>query len=285
MLGIDYANVDGNTMPNLTAARAAGLRFAILRATYGTWTDPHFVRDWEMHLAAGIVRGAYLFLRCDDERKTPEAQVDAFVASVRGKLTVRDLPPVLDVEIPGGLERVGWKPEHARAWFMRAWVRMREVFGIPPLVYTSARVISEDLGGVVPFMSSPFWLAKPWPWKLHAQAQLTPPPHGPLLTAGGRGFSELAQWFVYQYQGDALGFPGFNKTTDVNRFRVVGPGAVGPHVSWLRRRLIPGDTADVFDACLTEHVRDVQGAHGLVVDGFVGAATFGPIAWTGGAPV
>ena len=61
MLGVDYASVDSNGRPNLDAAKAVGLRFAFVRATYAKWADLTCARDRDAIRAAGLVFGAYMF--------------------------------------------------------------------------------------------------------------------------------------------------------------------------------------------------------------------------------
>jgi GH25 family lysozyme M1 (1,4-beta-N-acetylmuramidase) len=60
ILGVDAASVAGNKNINWTAAKAAGLSFAILRSNYGDQQDTMFAREWDRIREAGLVRGAYL---------------------------------------------------------------------------------------------------------------------------------------------------------------------------------------------------------------------------------
>jgi general secretion pathway protein A len=62
--------------------------------------------------------------------------------------------------------------------------------------------------------------------------------------------------------------------------RVLGPGATGAEVLWLRQRLAlaTGDplsepVSEVFDAALAAQVRDFQRARGLQPDGLAGPRT------------
>ena len=73
ILGIDTASVAGNKKIDWTAAKAAGLSFALLRAAYGVDTDSTFTREWPRLAESGLMRGAYLFLRFPrGNKKAPE---------------------------------------------------------------------------------------------------------------------------------------------------------------------------------------------------------------------
>lgn len=285
ILGIDCAAVDGNLDPAWSVARSDGLaRFALLRGAYGDTPDQTFHRDWPAVAAAGITRGAYLFLRFPRTGQPPPAsprdQAQAFVDTV-GELTHRDFPPALDIEFGLGRRATGLTAAQALDWVLEAWTHLRTAYGVPPLVYTSARIWSEELDDLAApaLADSPLWVAKPWPW--------------PVRTAARRDGSAFAngafeprvpspwggQWFIHQYQGDALGFPGFSSTVDVNRFRDIPLGATGDHVAWLQRRLaIPG--SGVFDATTRAAVVAHQTTHGLVPDGIVGPRTFASLCWS-----
>src|SRR2546426_8942400 len=119
IFGLDIASVDGNKNPNWVRAKAEGsISFAIIRSNWGVWKDPVF-NDWPKMKDAGIVRGAYLFLRFPppilkyNEKKVPDpvSQAKALIKTV-GPLNESDLPPSLDVEFPGGREVTGMTAKH-----------------------------------------------------------------------------------------------------------------------------------------------------------------------------
>lgn len=285
ILGIDCAAVDGNLKPAWAVAKASGpIRFAFLRGAYGDAPDAAFPREWPALGAAGVTRGAYLFLRFPrvghPAPARPRAQVDAFVDTV-GVLTHRDFPPTLDLEFEHGRRATGLTVGESLAWVLEAWEQLKAAYGAPPLVYTSARVWREELDDVAAprLAESPLWVAKPWPWAVR-----TPAHRDAAAFTGGAFEPEVpspwgSQWFIHQYQGDALGFPGFSSTVDVNRFRAIPPGATGDHVAWLQRRLrIP--TSGVFDVATRSAVIAHQIAQGLVPDGIVGPRTFASLCWS-----
>ncbi len=287
IVGVDYASVDEDKTPDYAALRracaAAGSTagFAIMRGAYGTWADPVVQRDWRAASAAGLTCGAYLFLRLPVRgySGTPEDQVSTFARSV-GTLTSADLVPILDVEDAGLAAQDELDLVH------RAWSTMRSIYGVSPMIYTSNRVWVEDLDDLPAgeMVDSPLWLAKPWPWPLRTVAQLSPVPFSdpanprdPVVPApwGARN------WWIHQYQGDALPVPGFTSTVDLSRFRVMGGGTgeTGDRVAWLQRR-IGAVVTRTFDAATAARVRSFQSAHGLVVDGVVGPRTFAAVAWS-----
>lgn len=284
-VGPDYASVDGNAPPDFVAAKKAGARFAIPRAVYGRsvttgskepFRDPVWARDKDRIRAAGLKLTGYLFL-CFPKpgvfTPEPEVQVDAYADYVI--LTPnQDLVPMFDVE-----ESSPMTADQMYEWTLRAAKRFRHHYGVWPGMYSGARVWEENLGNheAGELANCPLWLAKPWPWVINSQVHLDGAP-----TFSPKLIPEFGnQWFIYQYQGDAIGWPGFNKTVDANRFRVFGPGAKGDHVKWTQHRLgfrgtaVDGD----YGPQTTAAVKALQAKYKLAADGFVGLDTFTPLGW------
>jgi len=292
-LGIDYASVDDNAPPNWTLAKqpssdGSRLTFVIARAAYGNWADTTFTRDWSGMKSAGLVRGPYLYPRYRNgqgELMPIASQVDALQRAITaggGLDPGKDLPPALDIESSGGPVAAGCTAEQALEWYRELWNAMREAFGVIPMIYTSARVWLEDLDNLLApdLATSPPWLAKPWPWKIRTTAQRSVSkafsggaydPNVPIPWGGGN-------WWIHQYQGDAINFPGFNKTVDINRFNLMKVGAKGSRVSWVQRRV--GTTPDGDFGPKTEAaVKTFQTKYGLSADGVIGPLTFAPLCW------
>lgn len=293
LLGIDYASVDDNAPPNWTLAKqpsadGSRLSFVIVRAAYGTWVDTTFVRDWAGIKAAGLIRGPYLYPRYKNgqgELVPIAMQVDALARAITaagGLIPNHDLPPALDIESAGGPVAFGLPAEQALLWYRELWDAMHATFGVAPLVYTSGRVWLEDLDNLLSpeLATSAAWLAKPWPWKVRTPAQRSVSkafsggaydPQVPIPWGGGN-------WWIHQYQGDAINFPGFTNTVDVNRFNLMKIGATGARVSWVQRRV--GVTADgTFGPATEAAVKAFQTKHKLAADGIIGPATFAPLCW------
>lgn len=87
-----------------------------------------------------------------------------------------------------------------------------------------------------------------------------------------------ATWHIHQFQGDAVGFPGFSSTVDIDRFNPLELGISGGRVSWLQQRV--GCAVDGSFGPATEMaVRAFQESHGLVVTGTMDVATFAALTW------
>lgn len=292
------ASVDGNTPPDWRAARKAGVNFAILRASFSLYSrarkkytimpDPTFKRDWAK---VPVTKGAYMF---PEPRSLtgPEDQVAVFAASVEeaGGLTPGvDLPPVLDIEFPGGLTK-GKTPAQKKAirrtmtqWMVDAAHALRETYDIWPMLYTSARVWDGDdddtlnadtLTEVVGVLKEcPLWLAR-YPYKLRTKAVLTPPAgHPPIPKMWGPG-----NFWVWQYQGDALKTPGFSSTVDLNKFNYMKIGEKGERVKWVQSRI--GTKPDgAFGPESQKALIAFQKSKKITVDGIVGPGTFAALCW------
>jgi lysozyme len=179
------------TSVDWAAAHQAGVEFAFVRVSDGLqFMDPKFPAYWSGAKAAGVIRGAYQFFRPAED---PIAQADLLLGQM-GPLGVGDLPPVLDVEVSGGLTTAGV------AASVRAWVaHVTAAIGRPPIVY--AGLYSwHDLTGSANVTTSPLWVA---------QYTTAPCPNIP---------TPWTRWLFWQYSatGSVAGIPG--ATLDVNVF-------------------------------------------------------------------
>jgi GH25 family lysozyme M1 (1,4-beta-N-acetylmuramidase) len=281
ILGVDTASVAGNKKIDWVAAKAAGLSFAIIRAHWGDQKDTAFDREWPRIAEAGLVRGGYLFLRFPRAGKPapdPEAQAAAMARSL-GDLAPGDLPPTLDVEFPGkGRVDTGLTVAECIDRVMRAHAVLKRAFGASPIVYTSARVWRDDLRNtpVPELLGSPLWLARYYfksgsAVRTGAAFHAMPTPPVPVPWGGAD------DWWIHQYQGNAVGFAGFpSGKVDMNRFNPLYRGS-GPRVRWVQRRL-GLDPTGRFDATTAAAVGDFQRRHGLVADRIVGPRTFARLA-------
>jgi lysozyme len=289
--GIDTASVDDNKNPDWMRAKAqVPLDFAIIRSNFGTVPDPVFPRDWPKLKEAGIVRGAYLFLRFPHSTRgrppDPVAQAKAFIATV-GNLDESDLPPTLDVEFPGeGRKETGMTARQLLDGVRVAWKTLRAYYGVAPIIYTSARVWNEDLCNLpAPDLAeSPLWV-KYYPFRKG------PARYGPQTFAGGRfnppvppPWGDATNWWIHQYQGDAVKLPGFPGTVDMNRFNTMIRGTTGDRVRWVQRRLgMPQSGA--FDAAAERALRAFQNKKGIGADGVINPRTFAFLCWSVPIPV
>ena len=270
--GLDTASVGGNKNPDWARAKSAGrISYAIIRGAWGIWKDPVFDRDWPKMKAAGIVRGAYLFLRFPHHKyprcPSPVAQAKAFILAV-GKLEKTDFPPSLDVEFPGGRAETKLTARQCLDGVREAWKVLKDHYGVAPIIYTSARVWHEDLSDLPApdLVESPLWLARYFDFKKG------PFVRDPNRFAGGRRtppvpppWGDATNWWIHQYQGDAVALPGFpTGNIDMNRFNVTKPGAVGDRVRWVQRRL-GVQVSGSFDAATTAALKSFQRKSGLPI--------------------
>ncbi len=134
-----------------TRAKAAGIEFSFIRVSDGINTiDTKFPEYWAGAKSAGVLRGAYQFFRPNQDAI---AQADLLLSKM-GALQPGDLPPVLDVEVSGGVS----KAEVAAG--IEAWItHVTAATGRTPIVYTGLYSWA-DLAGSPDVTTSPLWLAQ-----------------------------------------------------------------------------------------------------------------------------
>lgn len=289
-LGIDTASVAGNKAIDWAAAKAAGCRYAIFRGTYVTWPDPTWKREADRARKHGITVGAYMFPVMDRNRPTPEEQVAAFARAV-GPLSPGELPPILDVEYSGGIAKTGRTRAELLAWIRAAVAALKQTYGIPPMIYTSARIWDgrdpdsldvDGLGVPVPeLLACPLWLAR-YPFKSGIKAVLHPTHVSSIpLPPVPKAWIDASNVWIHQYQGNAIGFPGCSGAVDMNKFFDLVEGARGERVRWLQRIL--GISVDgQFGPLTRSAVIEFQKNHQLSPDGVVGPRTFARLCWANG---
>jgi GH25 family lysozyme M1 (1,4-beta-N-acetylmuramidase) len=284
ILGIDTASVAGNKSIDWTAAKAAGLSFAIIRSNYGDGQDTVFAREWDRIRAATLVRGAYLFLRYPRDGKKvsePERQAKAMINAI-GPIQPGDLPPTVDLEFPGGgRAETGMTVAECLTWILRARGILKNEYGVDPIIYTSARVWRDDLGNSKSdaLADCPLWLAR-YPFKKGTAVRSGAAFEGIAAPPVPPPWGDADNWWIHQYQGDATGFPGFLPVTsnvDMNRFNPLYKGS-GARVRWVQRRL-QIDPTGKMDIPTKAALMEFQAKRGLVADAIVGPRTFAYLAW------
>jgi GH25 family lysozyme M1 (1,4-beta-N-acetylmuramidase) len=290
--GLDSYSGDNNTSRDWVRARnEAHISFAIFESNWGILRGAAFSREWAAMKAAGLVRGAYLFLRLPNpvlDRKNgqppdPVAQARAFINTV-GTLAPGDLPPSLDVEVAGGLNGLSrtnaTEVARRRVEFVRAACKtLKDFYKVAPILYTSLRVWQEELlrPALPELIESPLW-AKDYPFKagkVHVGPSVTrfaprvPPPWG-----------DSTNWWIHQYQGDAIGLPGFEPgNVDMNRFHTTVRGDSGERVKWVQRRLGIAQNG-IFDDAMEAGLRVFQVRNGLPASPLVDPRTFAYLCWS-----
>jgi lysozyme len=138
--------------------RATGQRFVVAKATEGDgYRDPSLVNNWTGAKAAGLLRGAYHFFRCNVDAKK---QADNYINYVRTLKDDGELPPVLDLETHDNVKKEKIIPA------VKVWLdRVEAAFGKKPIIYSGFYFLKDYLseaGGGPPAWAKdyPLWLAQ-----------------------------------------------------------------------------------------------------------------------------
>lgn len=133
----------------------SGQRFAIVKATQGTdYVNPYFQSDWAGARAAGLVRGAYHFAEPALPVSTAVAQAEHFIRTAGTTREQGDLPPILDLEITGGLA-----PNQLVAWTAAFLDTVRALTGRAAVIYTDPSFWVQAMGDTTDFDAYPLWIA------------------------------------------------------------------------------------------------------------------------------
>ena len=188
------------------AVRAAGFRFTFIKASEGVTADldnPYYTTDWSAAGNVGLLRGAYHFARPALPISTAQLQARNFVAVTGSMQGAADLPPVLDVEVSGGLGQADLV-----AW-VQAWLtEVENLTGRRPMIYTGLNFWNGATGGSSALSGYRLWFAR----------YLTAPSPGPLPN----GFGSATFW---QYTSTAR-IAGITGNVDVSRYCCPTPNLV-----------------------------------------------------------
>ena len=177
--GIDVSHYQGEIDWNAVAAH--GARFAFIKATEGVDNvDPQFATNWQAAHAAGLLRGAYHYF---DPSQDAAKQADHFLQTVT--MDDASLPPVVDVEVSGGLS-----PSDLSS-ALRVWLeKVAEGSGSKPIIYADPTFWRSHIVG--DFSEYPFWIAEygpeahvpddwsSWTFWQHSQSGQVPGVTGPV---------------------------------------------------------------------------------------------------------
>jgi lysozyme len=181
--------------------QATGINFVVVKASEARTQDPLFQQHWAGAKAAGLLRGAYHFLR---QATDPQAQVDAFLNALGGD--PGELPPTLDIE------DTRMTSPSAMAAAAQFWLRAVEsALHRKPMIYTAAWWWNPGLffGGRYPDWAPSYdlWVAS-WPMKKSVPtiAQIEQAQFKPIMP------KSWTSWRFWQYSGDAATVPGITNT-------------------------------------------------------------------------
>jgi peptidoglycan hydrolase-like protein with peptidoglycan-binding domain len=179
-----------------------------------------------------------------------------------------------------------------------AWRVLKDHYKVAPMIYTSFQVWVDNMpkdDPVLDLLESPLWVTPYYVGKKHnplldpkkvaahklASHKWYPPAwkkgdhHDPPLPPP---WGDLSNWWIHQYQGDAINFPGFSGDVDMNRFHTMMPGETGDRVKWVQRKLSISETGS-FDATMEKALTSFQTEYGLPADAVIGPATFARLCW------
>jgi len=147
--GVDVSKYEGTI--NWPEVKASGVAFTFVRVSDGLNSpDATFDTNWSGSRAAGVIHGAYQFF---EPAQDPIAQADMLLNKM-GTFEADDLPPVIDVEVTGGL---GPTAVHTA---VQKWIdHVAAAIGRPPIVYVGAYFWDDQVGGAND-TSSPLWHAQ-----------------------------------------------------------------------------------------------------------------------------
>jgi GH25 family lysozyme M1 (1,4-beta-N-acetylmuramidase) len=176
------------------AVKASGQSFTFIKATESVnYTNPHFAKDYAAAAGAGLYRGAYHVARPSLAAGSAAAQARYFASVIGPQTTAGTLPPVLDLEQAGGLNR-----DQLISWTSTFLTTLRSLTGRTPILYSYPSFLQGSLGSTTAFRGYPLWIAH----YTGAAAPSTP------------GFTSYAFW---QYSSSGT-VPGISGRVDMNRF-------------------------------------------------------------------
>ncbi len=150
-----WDHVDGKAI-TWTQVAASGQRFAFVKATESTtYVNSYYAGDVVGAKAAGLVVGSYHFARPAMPLSTATAQAKYFLATTGSLRTRSTLPPVLDLEVTGGLSKT-----NLVAWASTWLSTVQSLSGRVPMVYASPSFITGPLGNSTALSRYYLWLAK-----------------------------------------------------------------------------------------------------------------------------
>lgn len=208
IFGLDISSgqgvVDFHKVAAWTGPKGGKIRFVIAKATEGhTYLDPYYLSNKKAIVAAGLVPGAYHFLR-PLNNATIEAQADWFVEHADPTAA-----HCLDVEADGPLDVKGWVARYRTHYPHKTlWIYTG------PGMWTSISKVTYPGAGF-----GPLWAAGDRP------SHYVPADGLDVETAWGKVTGNCAlpwlgwtEWSIMQYASGKLVVPGVSGDIDVNAF-------------------------------------------------------------------
>lgn len=149
---------DNDTLakPDFNKMASHGEKFVFIRATYGKLEDEDFKTSWRDAKAAGLMRGAYLYMTTNH---APMDQVNMFLSLTKDD--PGELPPVVDFEEKGS------NPSN----LLIILNEIEKQFGVVPIIYTGYYIWKDNANTKPMWARYPLWIAAyvqtprvPLPW-------------------------------------------------------------------------------------------------------------------------
>ena len=126
------------------------ISFVYIKATESnSWQDKFFSTNWKMAKKYGFYRGAYHFF---DPHETPEEQMNYFFSKV--KLSIGDLPPMLDVEQESRISTANYQ-----SMVLRCLQIMEKHYHMKPILYINQNFY-DDYFSTEEFSKYPLWISR-----------------------------------------------------------------------------------------------------------------------------
>ncbi|MDQ1672399.1 MAG: lysozyme [Frankiaceae bacterium] len=157
VFGIDVASYQHpNGAPiNWASVRAGGAAFAFVKMSEGdSYTNVYAAKDLNGARAAGLRASAYHFARPRLPLSTATSDAQRFAAQVGNVKTAGSLPPVLDIEVNGGLNAAD-----TTTWTRTFLNALEARTGRTPMIYTGGWFWKGYMGNPTGFSRYPIWIS------------------------------------------------------------------------------------------------------------------------------
>jgi lysozyme len=141
---------------NWRAVRAQGASFAFVKVSEGSnYVNPYAATDLRNARAAGLYVAGYHFGRPRLPLSTAASDAKLFAAQVGNVRQTGFLPPVLDLEVTGGLS-----PSQVTAWARTFMTTLEQRIGRVPMIYSGNWFWRGYMGNPGGFSHYPVWAAQ-----------------------------------------------------------------------------------------------------------------------------
>lgn len=141
VVGVDVSAYQGTI--DWKTLEKQDISFAYIKATEGAdYVDKKFTENWKNIDKTGIVKGAYLFWRFEEDGKK---QADYFIKTVPKEKGT--LPPAIDVELYGEYEEKPMEKDKVVKNLQTTIDAIRDQYKMDPVIYTNYRTYSLYLDG------------------------------------------------------------------------------------------------------------------------------------------